>query len=191
MPGLRLATLVRRLRRDTAADGAGVSDAELLGRFVRSRDDAAFEPLVWRHGAMVLGACRRVLGNPADAEDAFQAVFLVLARKAASVARGQALPVWLHRVAMRLALRLARLRRPIADLAIDPPAAVACDPVERDELRGVLDAEIDRLPAHCRRAVVLCYLEGLRGSEAARLLATLVETAEFKAHAEALGRLAK
>ena len=62
MPGIRLATLVRRLRRDTAADGAGVSDAELLGRFVRTRDEAAFELLVWRHGAMVLGACRRALG---------------------------------------------------------------------------------------------------------------------------------
>jgi RNA polymerase sigma factor (sigma-70 family) len=180
MPGLRLATLVRRLRRDTAADGAGVSDSELLARFIRTRDDAAFELLVWRHGAMVLGACRRVLGNPEDAEDAFQATFLVLARKAASVSRGQALPAWLHRVALRLSFRLARSRRPAAELVTDPPAAVACDSLERDELRGVLDAEIDRLPEHCRRAVVLCYLEGLSGSEAARLLGCPTGTVESR-----------
>src|SRR5205823_2442648 len=161
-------------------DGAGVSDAELLGRFVRTRDEAAFELLVWRHGAMVLGACRRALGSPEDAEDAFQAVFLVLAGKAASVSRGAALPAWLHRVALRLAVRLARSRRPVAELAIDPPAAVACDPVERDELRGVLDAEIDRLPEHCRRAVVRCYLEGLSGSEAARLLGCPTGTVESR-----------
>lgn len=180
MPGLRLATLVRRLRRDTAADGAGVSDAELLARFVKSRDDAAFELLVWRHGAMVLAACRRVLGNPDDAEDAFQAVFLVLARRAASVARGAALPAWLHRVALRLSFRLARSRRPAAELVVDPPAAVGSDSVERADLRGVLDAEIDNLPEHCRRAVVLCYLEGLSGSEAARLLGCPTGTVESR-----------
>ena len=74
------------------------SDAELLARFAQTRDEAAFELLVWRHGTMVLSACRRVLRHTEDAEDAFQAAFLILARKAASVSRGTALPAWLHRV---------------------------------------------------------------------------------------------
>ena len=117
MAGTRLATLVRRLRREAAAP-TGSSDADLLARFIQTRDDAAFELLVWRHGAMVLAACRRILSNHEDAEDAFQAVFLVLARKARSVLRGTALPAWLHRVAVRIAIAagsLAEGNRPTRD----------------------------------------------------------------------------
>ena len=92
-----------------AAEPTGSSDLILLARFIQIRDDTAFELLVWRHGAMVLTACRRILISHEDAEDAFQAVFLVLARKARGVARGAALPAWLHRVAVRIATRLALL----------------------------------------------------------------------------------
>jgi hypothetical protein len=87
MPGIRLAALVRRLRRDAGPVSGECSDADLVARFGATRDEAAFELLVWRHGAMVLAACRRILGHTEDAEDAFQAAFLVLARKATSVRR--------------------------------------------------------------------------------------------------------
>ncbi|AMV28051.1 ECF RNA polymerase sigma factor SigM [Gemmata sp. SH-PL17] len=103
MAGTRLAALVRRPRRDVTPDLGACSDADLLARFAATRDNAAFELLVWRHGAMVLSACRRVLGHQQDAEDAFQAAFLVLARKAATVRSGVTVPAWLHRVAVRIA----------------------------------------------------------------------------------------
>jgi RNA polymerase sigma factor (sigma-70 family) len=179
MPGIRLSTLVRRLRRETAP-GEGCSDVDLLARFGRARDDAAFELLVWRHGAMVLGTCQRTLGNTEDAEDAFQATFLVLARKAAGIRSGITLPAWLHRVAVRIASRLVRGRRPVASLESEPPDQVAPDPAERTEGLAVLDEEINRLPERSRRAVVLCYLEGLTASDAARLLGCPTGTVESR-----------
>lgn len=178
MAGVRLSSLVRRMRADVPATEAS-SDADLLARFVKSRDDAAFELLVWRHGAMVLSACRRVLRNDADAEDAFQAVFLVLARRAASVSRGAALPAWLHRVAVRVSTRLARSVRPTAPLEIERAANAAPDPLAADEL-AVLDAEIDRLPERQRRAVVLCYLEGLTAADAGVRLGCPTGTVESR-----------
>src|SRR5215471_13203454 len=94
------------LRRLADAGEAGaLSDAQLLERFVRSRDQAAFEVLVWRHGAMVLGACRRLLRREQDAEDAFQATFLALVRKAAAIGKREALGSWLYKVAYRVCLR--------------------------------------------------------------------------------------
>jgi RNA polymerase sigma factor (sigma-70 family) len=179
MPGVRLSTLVRRLRAGSSA-GDGCTDAELLTRFVRSHDEAAFELLVWRHGAMVLAACRRVVRHEADAEDAFQAVFLVLARKARGVSRGTALPAWLHRVAVRISVRLAGSRRPVAPLETEPPAKSEADPAVRGETLGVLDQEIDRLPERFRRAVVLCYLEGLSAAEAAQRLGCPTGTVESR-----------
>src|SRR5207253_1955030 len=86
-----------------ASGGGGLSDGELLGRFVAARDEAAFETLVHRHGPMVLGLCRRVLGNGHDAEDAFQATFLILARKATSVVKRDEVGSWLFAVAQRTA----------------------------------------------------------------------------------------
>jgi DNA-directed RNA polymerase specialized sigma24 family protein/WD40 repeat protein len=141
----------------------GVPDAELLRRFTDTRDEAAFELLVWRHGGMVLGTCRRVLGRSADAEDAFQATFLALARRAASVRCSASLPGWLHRVALRAALRLRAGPRPALPL---PDVAAPVAPLP-DDTAVVLDEEIGRLPDKLRIAFVLCELEGLTDSEAA------------------------
>src|SRR5262245_48944051 len=101
-----LRAVVRRLRQASAAASPGLTDALLLDRFVRDRDEAAFEVLVWRHGPAVLGVCRRTLGNSADADDAFQAVFLTLVKKAGAVRRGDVIAAWLCRVAFRIAIRL-------------------------------------------------------------------------------------
>src|SRR5262249_10506792 len=137
-----------------------------------SRDEAAFEVLVWRYGPLVLGVCRRVLRHEQDAEDAFQATFLTLARKAAAVARGEALGGWLYRVAYRVALR-ARCRagrragyeRSGAEgLAREAPAGVWPD------VRLVLDEEVSRLPARYRLPFILCCLEGKTHRAAAAAL---------------------
>ncbi|MBN9123075.1 MAG: sigma-70 family RNA polymerase sigma factor, partial [Planctomycetes bacterium] len=148
------------------------ADADLLARFAGTGDAAAFELLVRRHAPMVLAVCRRVLTDANDADDAFQATFLVLARKAGSVARREALAAWLHRVACRAALRVRadRARRtareePGAEHVPAPPV----DPGLR-ELERVLDEEVAKLPERHRTAFVLCCLEGKTGEEAARLL---------------------
>jgi RNA polymerase sigma factor (sigma-70 family) len=163
--GLR--SVFRRLRRLTDPGGDGVCDADLLERYARSRDEAAFELLLWRHGPMVLGVCRRLLRRREDAEDAFQATFLTLVRKAGSVRRGGAVGAWLYRVAYRVALRMRATAAPRAELAREPQAPE----VVVDDLAPVLDEEVHRLPARYRAAVVLCYLEGRSHSEAARELA--------------------
>jgi DNA-directed RNA polymerase specialized sigma24 family protein len=105
-------TLVKTIRRAVSTAGEQ-TDAQLMRCFVASRDEEAFEALVLRHGPMVLGVCRRVLGNAHDAEDAFQATFLILARKAASVCPPEAVARWLHGVAYHTALkaRAASIRR--------------------------------------------------------------------------------
>ncbi len=167
--------LLRHVRR--VASQAAPGDAALLGRYVARRDPAAFEALVARHGPMVLRVCRRVLGHEADAEDAFQATFLVLARKAQSVRPAGALAAWLHGVACRIALgaRTAaarRRRREGAEVDIAPPDPHP-DPLAeltaREALR-TLDEEVRRLPEAYRLPVVLCCLEGLSQEEAARQL---------------------
>src|SRR5260370_41363166 len=102
MTNSKQSSLARLLGRMLHAhEAGGLSDAQLLERFVTRRDEAAFEVLVWRHGPTVLGVCRRVLQHEQDAEDAFQATFLVLARKAGSIGRRPALGSWLYRVAPR------------------------------------------------------------------------------------------
>src|SRR5262249_12938449 len=103
---------LRELRRLTA--GEGPSDPELLSRFTRDRDESAFAALVGRHGPMVLAVCRRVLGAPQDAEHAFQATFLVLARRACQLARPDALAGWLHGVALKVAFNARARHRPVS-----------------------------------------------------------------------------
>jgi RNA polymerase sigma factor (sigma-70 family) len=153
----------------------GQSDRQLLERFLRRHDEVAFEALVQRHGPMVLGVCRRVLGNEADAEDAFQATFLVLARKAQSVVKPELLAGWLFGVAWRVARKaraqVARRRKIEADggpAPMSPP-----DPLQEvalQEMRVLLDEELQRLPRKYQAPLVLCYLEGLTNQEAARQL---------------------
>jgi RNA polymerase sigma-70 factor (ECF subfamily) len=149
-----------------------LSDEQLLDRFVARRDEMAeesFTELVQRHGPMVLGVCRRVLGDAHEAEDAFQATFLVLARKAASVLRREKVANWLYGVAVRTAQeargraarRRAREGRVRTPVQFEPPDGSPA------ELRAILDEELARLPPRYREAVVLCELEGLSRWEAA------------------------
>jgi RNA polymerase sigma factor (sigma-70 family) len=149
-----------------------LGDGELLERFVARRDEAAFEALMRRHGPMVLGVCRRVLGNEADAEDAFQATFLVLVKKAASVAQRALVGNWLYGVACNTARKVkamngqrrARERRAGAFPHPDPRG-------DREQhLHALLDEELSRLPDRYRSPIVLCDLEGKPYREAAQLL---------------------
>jgi RNA polymerase sigma factor (sigma-70 family) len=187
-------TVLQRLRRALGHSESAATDAQLLTRFLARRDHEAFELLVWRHERLVLSACRRILGDLHDAEDAFQATFLTLVRKAATIGRGQALASWLYRVACRIALRAraglavrAGRERQGTDLA----GLTAADDAarERRELGPVLDEEIGRLPEKYRAAVVLCYLEGRTYGEAARVLGCPVGTVSTRlTHARELLR---
>lgn len=151
-------------------DPAALSDGRLLDAFLTCGDEAAFALLVKRHGPMVLGVCSRVLGNVHDAEDAFQAVFLVLARKAGSIVPRDLVGNWLHGVAYRTALqargRLARHRARERQVNDMPHTAVAPD-VDLDALHQALDSELDQLPEKYRVPVVLCDLEGRSRKEVA------------------------
>ena len=152
---------------------AGLSEGELLGRFVARRDQAAFEALIARHGPMVLGVCRRMLGDPHAAADAFQATFLVLVRKAGSLRDADRLGPWLHGVACKVAARSradAARRREREARRARPEAWEEAAPLDGAELRGVLDEELNRLPERYRRPIILCYLEGHTHEEAARRL---------------------
>lgn len=144
----------------------GETDAELIGRFADRRDEGAFALLVRRHGAMVFGVCRRLLPTEQDAEDAFQATFLVLAQKARTAAPRE-VGGWLHGVARRAALlarrSIARRRERVGDVPERPTT-------HSDELRAALDEELSRLPESYRTVVVLCDLEGRTRREAAALL---------------------
>ncbi|HZY83561.1 MAG TPA: efflux RND transporter periplasmic adaptor subunit [Gemmataceae bacterium] len=171
MPTRQLSTFLHRLRRAVAGrDGAGLSDTQLLERFVRGRDEAAFEVLVWRHGPMVLAVCRRLLRREQDAEDAFQATFLALVRKAAAIGKREAVAAWLYKVAYRAALRVreAAAKQPEAN----PVAADLLPAPETggDDLRPLLDEEVRSLPGAYRLTFILCYLEGKTQAEAAHQL---------------------
>ncbi len=174
--GPRLNRRIPRLTTLCTPDpSSGVPDAELLARWSLMRDEVAFELLVRRHGPAVLAACRRLLSDSHDADDAFQAAFLVLARKAASVTRSESLAGWLHRVACRIALRLRtdranHHRRHEPASAVDQLPAPSRTEAEPAELLHILDQELNRLPTRHRIVFVLCCLEGKSGEEAARLL---------------------
>ena len=148
------------------------TDRELVRAFAATRDEAAFAEIVRRHGPMVLAVCRRVLADAPEADDAFQAVFLVLARRAGSVGRPERLGGWLHGVAVRCARRArsaAASRRAKEHPMSDVAAPAAADPLWADA-RPVLDEEIGKLPEKLRAALVLCELEGLGRAEAAERL---------------------
>ena len=166
--------VVRYLQHLTEAqNGTGLSDAELLERYVCQRDEAAFELLLWRHGVLVLNVCRRILHSEADAEDAFQATFLAFVRKAPSIVRRGSVVSWLYKVAYRIALEArARARKTAArERAGSESLAIQSEPNPFwDELRPILDEELHRLPERLRRPFILCYLEGKTNEEAAREL---------------------
>jgi RNA polymerase sigma factor (sigma-70 family) len=167
----QLNKVVERLRTVLARqDGAGIADGELLNLYVRQRDDAAFEALVRRHGPMVMGVCRRVLHNAHDAEDAFQATFLVLVRKAATLRSPGMIGNFLYGVAYRTALaaRKAAARRRAKEAQVVRQTAMPEIPWA--DLWPVLDQELERLPEKYRAVVVLCDLEGKTRKEAARQL---------------------
>jgi RNA polymerase sigma factor (sigma-70 family) len=181
------AGIVLRHIRDLATTGTttGPADRQLLARFASQREQSAFELLVRRHGPMVLGVCRRILGNRHDAEDAFQATFLVLAHKAGSIARRGSLGGWLYQVAYHMALKakasaVARQRRERKAgkpgvSALGYPADPLAELTAR-ELLAALDEELHRLPDRYRTPLVLCYLEGKSRDEAACQLGTTLAT---------------
>jgi RNA polymerase sigma factor (sigma-70 family) len=169
-PEAVLPHLRRLIRSCTAGD---VTDGQLLERFRSRRDPEAFAELVSRHGPMVFGVCQRVLTNPHDAEDAFQATFLVLVRKARSIAKPEALSSWLYGVAYRVARRASAeaVRRCRHERQVVTRSARPFGNGEAgEELGSILDAEVSRLPEKYRQPIVLCYLLGKTYGEAARLL---------------------
>ncbi|QEG30847.1 ECF RNA polymerase sigma-E factor [Gemmata obscuriglobus] len=151
-----------------AAKLADLPDAELIGRFAERRDESAFAALVRRHGPLVLGVCRRVLRHEQDAEDAFQATFLVLARDATAVRRAGAVGSWLYGVAYNVARRAetARRRRAAREREAAVRQPTAAPETAPDDLRDVLDRELNALPDKYRTAVVLCDLTGLTAQQA-------------------------
>jgi RNA polymerase sigma factor (sigma-70 family) len=169
-----------------------LTDVELLARFLDGRGDsaseAAFATIVERHGPMVLGVCRRVLRDDHAAADAFQATFLILARKARSVRVGDSLGRWLYGVSIRVARRAKSIvltergRARCLDDHDPPDVSASQDPCELAELRAVIDEEVVRLPSRYRSAVVLCCLEGLTQEQAARRLRCPVGTVQSRLH---------
>jgi RNA polymerase sigma factor (sigma-70 family) len=174
MAGAPTNPILRFVRRIAGPHGPGADpDGQLLERFVNAADESAFQVLVRRYGPLVLSVCTRVLGNEHDAEDAFQATFLVLARKAGSLRAPGLLGPWLYGVAYRTALKAKaeslkrrKLERRLADMACPPDA----DNLVWLDLRPVLDEEVNRLPRKYRAPFVLCYLEGKTNEQAARIL---------------------
>src|SRR5262249_39288293 len=144
----RLRTALNFLQSALAPPGAMETDAQLLARFLTHRDEAAFAALVRRHGPMVLGVCRRVLRHAHDAEDAFQAAFLVLARKAGSVLKREALASWLYMVAYRTAQRALACgrRRRARERQVDSMPHPQVQPQETQDWRPLLDQELSLLP---------------------------------------------
>jgi RNA polymerase sigma factor (sigma-70 family) len=174
MAAAKIDTVIRHLRRAVLRqDGAGRTDGQLLGYFIDHKDEAAFEALVRRHGPMVFGVCRRLLHNHHDAEDAFQATFLVLARKASSVRPRERVANWLHGVALRTAMKAkamtAKRRGREKQVTVMPEPEAAQQDQWRD-LQPLLDQELNGLPENYRLPILLCDLEGKTIKDAAQQL---------------------
>src|SRR5262245_24709870 len=174
MSSAQVGAVLRHIRQLAAArEDHELPDHELLERFAGHRDEAAFAALLRRHGPMVLGVCRSVLHNLHDAEDAFQAAFLLLAQKAGSIHRREAVSGWLHRVAYHLAVDAqanAARRRALEQRVAAMPSADPVLDLSLRELRRVLNEELQRLPEDYRAPLILCGLEEKSLEEAARLL---------------------
>jgi RNA polymerase sigma factor (sigma-70 family) len=177
-----LGLVMRQLRRLAPREDP-TSDAQLLAQFCSRQDEAAFEALVRRHGPMVLGICRRVLRRTQDVEDAFQATFLVLVRRAGSLAQPELLGNFLYGVARRIALearahdhrRRARERQAIPMTQVDDTAQAAWN-----EVHALLDEELGQLPDKYRAPLVLCYLQGQTNQAAARSLGIAVGSMSWR-----------
>jgi RNA polymerase sigma factor (sigma-70 family) len=174
MSSSQASEVIEHLRRAVLmSDGAGLTDGQLLDDFIRRHDQSALAALVRRHGPMVWGVCRRVLSNPADAEDAFQVTFLVLVRKAACVKPREMVANWLYGVAHQTALKAratAAKRKTRERQVTEVPEPSTTAPDLWEDLQPLLDEELSRLPDKCRVAIVLCDLEGKSYKEAARQL---------------------
>jgi RNA polymerase sigma factor (sigma-70 family) len=172
--------LIRSIHELAGTHRAGeLPDRELVERFADRGDGEAFAALVRRHGAMVLGVCRRIIRHEQDAEDVFQAVFLVLSRKAGGLRRKEAVGPWLFGVAHRLALRARQKGRQRQERAARAPDVIPNDPPDEltlREARAVLDEELARLPERERAPLILCYLEGLTRDQAAQRLGCALGT---------------
>ena len=171
MPGARLGAALRHIQAlFSEGSTTGASDTQLLGRFAVERDEGAFAALMTRHGPMVMAVCRGVLRDSVDAEDAFQATFLVLAQKAGSAWADGTLGGWLHRVAYRMAVRASidtTRRRVHERQAAEVAAMSTAQNTSDDGIQPALHEELARLPAKLRLPIVLCYLEGLTQAQAA------------------------
>jgi RNA polymerase sigma factor (sigma-70 family) len=171
MADSRSQRVMSHLHRCVGSAATPADDGQLLERFVRHRDEEAFAELVARHGPLVYGLCRRLLGNAQDAEDVFQAAFFVLARKATTIRKRESLSCFLHGVTYRLALkaRTQAQRRRIHEQSLPFREAEETD-LPWSEVRALIDEELQRLPQRQRLPLVLCYLEGLTQDEASRRL---------------------
>ncbi len=164
-------TVIRHLRRAALLqEGSGPTDEHLLGLFLARRDEAAFEALMRRHGPMVLGVCRRVLRNAHDAEDAFQATFLVFVRKVGSLRSRELLANWLYGVAYRTAMKARGMNAKRRTKERQAGEMTRSNPSTDEELLAQLDHELNRLPDKYRAPVILCELEGKSRRDVAQLL---------------------
>jgi RNA polymerase sigma factor (sigma-70 family) len=173
MPNVQRGAVVHSIQRlFDQGTVVALDERQLLDRFVSRGDESAFEAIVGRHGPMVLSVCRRVLDNQHDVEDAFQATFLILVKKASSIRDRDMLGTWLHGVARRVAVRAranSRRRQPherigVESLEVRDNSKV---PAESNEIRAVVDDELERLPYRYRAALLLCDMEGQTHEQAA------------------------
>jgi RNA polymerase sigma factor (sigma-70 family) len=173
IPGPAVAASPRGANNTEPSNLRGLQDHQLLARFFRGKEDAAFAAIVERYGPLVFGVCRRILSDPNDADDAFQATFLVLVRKGASLRDPGKLANWLYGVAYRTASKLrakAALRTKSERQAGEMPTKSDFHELNYDDLQAILDEEISQLPEKYALPLVLCYLEGKTNAQAAAQL---------------------